>query len=160
MEALEEKLLSGSAADKKALERQLERMGEELKKADLTRPAGEAMADAKLDKARDALKELAKKMRSAGQNGAVLPDQIIALVPALGHIADGVGKVAYLADGTVMGCVEMALMIGLGLAIVLAAPNLPQLSARWRYLLVLPCAALALQRVLYGRASEFLYFQF
>ncbi|GAB4556444.1 MAG: MBOAT family protein [Rhizobacter sp.] len=96
----------------------------------------------------------------AGQNGAVLPDQIIALVPALGHIADGVGKVAYLADGTVMGCVEMALMIGLGLAIVLAAPNLPQLSARWRYLLVLPCAALALQRVLYGRASEFLYFQF
>jgi D-alanyl-lipoteichoic acid acyltransferase DltB (MBOAT superfamily) len=96
----------------------------------------------------------------AGRNGAVLPDQIVALVPALGHIADSAGKVAYLADGTVMGCVEMALMIGLGLAIVLAAPNLPQLRTRWRYLLVLPCAALALQRVLYGRPSEFLYFQF
>jgi len=96
----------------------------------------------------------------AGQHGAVLPDQIIALVPALGHIAEGAGKVAYLADGTVMGCVEMALMIGLGLAIVVGAPNLPQLSTRLRYLLVLPCAALALQRVAYGRASEFLYFQF
>ena len=30
-----------------------------------------------------------------------------------------------------------------GLAIVLAAPTLPALSARWRYLLVVPCAALA-----------------
>ncbi|HEX4445207.1 MAG TPA: hypothetical protein VH044_00665, partial [Polyangiaceae bacterium] len=67
MQALEEKLLDGSAADRKALEQQLESMGEELKKSDLTRPAGEAMADAKLDKARDAVKELAKKMRAAGQ---------------------------------------------------------------------------------------------
>jgi alginate O-acetyltransferase complex protein AlgI len=96
----------------------------------------------------------------AGHNGAMLPDQLIALVPALGHIAQGAGKVAYLADGTVMGCVEMMVMIGLGLAIVVAAPNLPQMSTRWRYALVVPCAALALQRVLYGRASEFLYFQF
>ncbi len=66
MESLEEKLLSGTAADHKVLEQQLEKMGEELKKADLTRPAGEAMSDAKLDKARDALHELSKKMRAAG----------------------------------------------------------------------------------------------
>jgi hypothetical protein len=67
MQALEEKLLDGSAADRKALEQQLESMGEELKKAELTRPAGEAMSDARLDKARDAVNELAKKMRAAGQ---------------------------------------------------------------------------------------------
>ncbi len=95
-----------------------------------------------------------------GQHGTFLPDQIIAFVPVLGHVADGVGKVPYLADGTVMGCVEMALMLMLGLAIAIGAPTLPKLPERWRYALVVPCAALALQRVLYGKASEFLYFQF
>jgi len=47
-----------------------------------------------------------------------------------------------------------------GMALVLATPTVPELRNRWRYALVVPCAALALQRVLYGRASEFLYFQF
>ncbi len=96
----------------------------------------------------------------AGLNGALLPDQIIHFVPALGRVADGLGKVPYLANGTVMGCVEMALMLAMGLLIALAAPTVPQLSTRWRYALVIPCAALALQRVVYGQASEFLYFQF
>ncbi|HZU81633.1 MAG TPA: hypothetical protein VE987_01895 [Polyangiaceae bacterium] len=64
MEALEEKLLTGSEADKKSLEEQVERIGEELKKSELTRPAGEALADRKLDRAREAMHELAKKMRS------------------------------------------------------------------------------------------------
>ncbi len=96
----------------------------------------------------------------AGLHGALLPDQIISFVPALGQVASGVGKVPYLADGTVMGFVEMTSMLTLGLAIALGTPTLPELQPRWRYALVLPCAALALQRVLYGRASEFLYFQF
>ena len=96
----------------------------------------------------------------AGHNGAQLPDQIIALVPALGHVANGVGKVRYLADGTVMGFVEMVSMIGLGLAITALAPTLPELRPRLRYLLVVPCAALALQRVVYGSSSAFLYFKF
>jgi hypothetical protein len=34
------------------------------------------------------------------------------------------------------------------------------MGARLRYALIVPCAALALQRVLYGTSSEFLYFQF
>lgn len=95
-----------------------------------------------------------------GQNGALLPEQIIAFVPVLGHVAAGVGKVPYLADGTVMGCVEMIVMLALGLAIALAAPNLPELRPGWRYLLIVPCAALALQRVIFGDSSEFLYYQF
>jgi alginate O-acetyltransferase complex protein AlgI len=96
----------------------------------------------------------------AGQHGAALPDQIVALMPALGHVATGVGKVPFLADGTVMGCVEMTLMIVLGLGLVLCAPALPDMAPRRRYLLVVPCAALALQRVVFGESSEFLYYQF
>jgi hypothetical protein len=66
MEALEQKLLTGSEADKKALEAQLEKIGDEMKKAELTKPAGEAMADSKLDQASDALHDLAKKLREQG----------------------------------------------------------------------------------------------
>ncbi|MDP9149084.1 MAG: hypothetical protein M3O36_03960 [Myxococcota bacterium] len=63
MQALEEKLLTGSQADKKTLEAQLDRIAEELKKAELTMPAGEALAERKFEQARDKLHELAKKLR-------------------------------------------------------------------------------------------------
>jgi D-alanyl-lipoteichoic acid acyltransferase DltB (MBOAT superfamily) len=96
----------------------------------------------------------------AGAHGALLPDQLLALAPPLGTLVQGAGKVPYLADGTVMGAVEMFVMITLGMLLVLAAPAMSELRNRTRYLLVVPCAALALQRVLYGSASEFLYFQF
>jgi hypothetical protein len=66
MESLEQKLLTGSEADKKSLEEQLEKIGEEMKKAELTKPAGDALADNKLEQARDAMHELAKKMREQG----------------------------------------------------------------------------------------------
>ena len=96
----------------------------------------------------------------AGLNGAQLPDQIINAVPALGLVAQGVGKVVLLADGTVMGAVELALMLACGLAIVTLCPAMHELQPRTRTWLLVPCAALALQQVLYGRASQFLYFQF
>jgi hypothetical protein len=64
MQALEEKLVTQSANDKQALERDLEAMGESLKKAELTRPAGLALAHDDLPKARDALRDLAQKMRN------------------------------------------------------------------------------------------------
>jgi hypothetical protein len=64
MEALEDKLLTGSQADRKALEEQVDRIGDEMKRAELTRPAGEALADRKFDRARDAMHDLAKKMRA------------------------------------------------------------------------------------------------
>ena len=96
----------------------------------------------------------------AGLNGALLPDQIIGALPPLAMVAEGAGKVAFLGDGTVMGFVEMAVMIAFGMALVVWAPAMHELRNRTRYLLVLLCGALALQQVLYGRASEFLYFQF
>jgi len=64
MDALEEKFLPGSAADRKSLEQRLEGIGEPLSKAELARPAGRALADHDLAKGGDALQELAKKMRS------------------------------------------------------------------------------------------------
>ena len=66
MEELEQKLLTGSEADKKSLEEQIGKIGEELKKADLTKPAGESLSEAKLDEAKDALHDLAKKLREQG----------------------------------------------------------------------------------------------
>ena len=89
-----------------------------------------------------------------------MSDGRAAAVPALGHVAQGVGKVVLLADGTVMGAVELALMLAAGLGIVTLAPALQELRPRTRTWLLLPCGALALQQVLYGRSSVFLYFQF
>jgi len=96
----------------------------------------------------------------AGTHGALLPDQLIGFMPWLGHVAHGAGKVPFLADGTVMGAVEMFTMIGLGMGLVLFAPAMGEMKPLTRYWLVVPCAALALQRVVYGTSSEFLYFQF
>ena len=65
MEALEEKLSTRSAEGRKALEERMEAMGQDLEKADLTRPAGKALSGAKLNEARDALQQLAKKFKQA-----------------------------------------------------------------------------------------------
>ncbi len=63
MQSLEDKLLQGREADAKALEEALKKMGEELKKADLTKPAGEALENKNLAQAEKEFRELAKKLR-------------------------------------------------------------------------------------------------
>ena len=65
----------------------------------------------------------------AGQHGALLPDQLLAMAPFLRHVAEGAGTVPYLADGTVMGLIEMAAMIVLGLLLVLFTPAMHELRA-------------------------------
>jgi hypothetical protein len=92
MEELQEKLLDGTAADHKALEQALESMGEELKKADLTRPAGQAISDAKLDKARDELHELSEKMRAAAKGAPVDKAQLDAMREAIKKAAEQAEK--------------------------------------------------------------------
>jgi D-alanyl-lipoteichoic acid acyltransferase DltB (MBOAT superfamily) len=96
----------------------------------------------------------------AGLQGSVLPEQIIHAFPALACLAQGAPQVPYLGDGSVMGAVEMLVMLSGGMALAVFAPALHELRNRTRYLLVVPCAALVLQQVVYGRASPFLYFQF
>lgn len=66
MQQLEDKLLEGREADAKALEEALKKMGEELKKSEMTRPAGEALDAKNLAEAEKAMKELAKKLREQG----------------------------------------------------------------------------------------------
>ena len=67
MQQLEDKLLRGNEADAKALEEALKKMGEELKKSELSKPTGEALDNKNLDAAEKALKDLAKKLRE-GKN--------------------------------------------------------------------------------------------
>ena len=68
MQALEEKLLEGREADHKALEDALAKMGEEMKKSELSKPAGEALETKNLALAEKALHDLAKKLREQGKN--------------------------------------------------------------------------------------------
>jgi hypothetical protein len=63
MQAFDEKLLLGSPVDRKALEKRLEALSEQMKKAELTRPTAAALANEDLGKARDELHKLAQKMR-------------------------------------------------------------------------------------------------
>jgi hypothetical protein len=64
IQELEQKLTTQSANDKETLQRELQGMGEALKKAELTRPAGLALAHDDLPKARDAFRDLAQKLRN------------------------------------------------------------------------------------------------
>src|SRR5258708_11082838 len=53
MESLEQKLLTGSEADKEALAAEREQIGDELTKAEPAKPARTALTDNRLDPARD-----------------------------------------------------------------------------------------------------------
>jgi alginate O-acetyltransferase complex protein AlgI len=97
----------------------------------------------------------------AGQHGALLPSQLVDLIPLLGHIATGVGVIPDLAGGTILGFVEMTGLLVMGLAIVFFAPHLHQVTARTRLLLLVPSFAFVVQKLLFaGDAAPFLYFQF
>lgn len=63
MQSLEDKLLEGRDADAKSLEEALQKIGEEMKKSELTKPAGEALDNKNLVDAEKQLHELAKKLR-------------------------------------------------------------------------------------------------
>jgi chemotaxis protein histidine kinase CheA len=67
MQQLEDKLMQGREADAKALEEALKKMGEELKKSELTKPAGEALENKNLSEAEKAMHDLAKKLREGGK---------------------------------------------------------------------------------------------
>ena len=96
----------------------------------------------------------------AGSGGALLPAQLFSMAPWLVHVAQPTASVPHLADGTVMGFFELLAMLTLGMALVLTAPAMHELRPLQRALLLVPCATLALQRVLFGTSSAFLYFQF
>jgi hypothetical protein len=67
MQQLEDRLMQGREADSKALEEALKKMGEELKKSEMTKPAGEALENKNLSDAEKAMHDLAKKLREQGK---------------------------------------------------------------------------------------------
>jgi len=64
MEQIERELFSGQEADAKAFEEALKQTSEELKKADLAKPLGEALEKKDFDKAKKDLKQLAADLKS------------------------------------------------------------------------------------------------
>jgi alginate O-acetyltransferase complex protein AlgI len=97
----------------------------------------------------------------AGINGMVLPSQILNLAPFLKHFISGQGTVPLLADGTVMGFIEMSILIGIGLSLVFWGRNLYEMSQSRRVYLLIPTFALAMQQIFFAvNISPFLYFRF
>ncbi len=66
LDAINRSLLPGSQGAPKELEAVLERIGEELRKAELTRPAGEALAASRLNEASEQFRRLSARLRSPG----------------------------------------------------------------------------------------------
>jgi hypothetical protein len=92
--------------------------------------------------------------------GATLPDQVLALMPALQHVSNGAGKIALLADGTVMGFVHMVFLLMFAAAIAFFAPSTQEMSNKRRLCVGAVLMPLLLQAVFFGGHVEFLYFQF
>jgi alginate O-acetyltransferase complex protein AlgI len=96
----------------------------------------------------------------AGQNGATLPAQVLALAPRLHKYVASQGTVALLADGTVLGFAEELVLLALAGAIALWGRNTQESSSTARLTIGALLLPLILQKVLFARHVEFLYFQF
>ena len=97
----------------------------------------------------------------AGMHGAVLPSQVLGVLPWLAGLVRPAGSVAYLADGTVLGLGEMVALLVLAFAVVLGGRTLPELSSRSRSVLLCLTFAFTLQRIVFKpEAAQFIYFQF
>jgi hypothetical protein len=88
MQQLEDKLQTSNPQEKKALEDALQKMGEDLKKSDLTKPAGESLDNKNLKDAEKNFHELAKKMR----DGKVDKDQLDKMREALKQASENAAK--------------------------------------------------------------------
>jgi len=96
-----------------------------------------------------------------GLNGAVLPSQILNLIPPLRALVKSAGTVPLLAGGTVMGFVQFSLITLACMVIVFFSKNLYELNLRRRIYLLVPSFAFVFQAILFGRMpSDFIYFKF
>jgi len=97
----------------------------------------------------------------AGSSGFFLPAELITKIPFLHWFGSPTGKLNNFNDGTNVGFIEMSLLLMAGLAICFRAPNVQEMTPRWRLAMVVASFALVVQRVLFsGQVSPFLYFRF
>lgn len=97
----------------------------------------------------------------AGQNGVALPEELRGTLSFLGDKVEWTQGLPHLASRSRSGLAEVLGFLMLGGAIAFFGKSLHQMSPRRRLYLLIPVAALALQKVLVSSApSEFLYFQF
>ena len=90
MQKLEDKLQTGSEAQRKALEDALQKMGEEMKKSELTKQTGESLENKSLKDAEKNMHDLAKKLRDG--NNKVDKDQLEKMREALKEAAANAEK--------------------------------------------------------------------
>lgn len=96
-----------------------------------------------------------------GLHGTALPAQVVSLLPPLRYIATPAGSVEFLADGTLLGFMEMSAMLAFGLLVVFGGRNLYEMNQRQRLLLVVLTGGFVLQHLVFGEAaSQFIYFRF
>ena len=96
----------------------------------------------------------------AGIHGAPLPSQLVEAVPALSWIATSSGGVPLLAGGSLIGFIELCGLLALAGGVAFLGQNLHHMKQTHRIILLVPTVVFALQRVLVGDATEFIYFRF
>lgn len=98
----------------------------------------------------------------AGIEGFVLPEEILSFLPLFFHkFITGLGKVANLADGSLIGFVEMSTFIIFSFMIVTLFKNSQEMSPRAKKVVCISTFALCVQKLVFSQvASEFLYFRF
>lgn len=95
-----------------------------------------------------------------GLNGFVLPSQIVGMLPGASRWIEGRGVVPLLADGTIMGAVELAILIIIAGCVTWGFKNSNEMSTRRRLLVAVIMLPLLIQKIFFGGDVEFLYFQF
>jgi D-alanyl-lipoteichoic acid acyltransferase DltB (MBOAT superfamily) len=97
----------------------------------------------------------------AGIHGALLPAQLVELVPALELIANSSGYVPLLGGGTVLGFAELVGLLAVSSTVVFCGANLQRMSERGRLILLVFTSAFTLRELVFGHgASTFIYFRF
>lgn len=94
-----------------------------------------------------------------GLNGFTLPSQILSMLPKNEWIK-GQGAVPLLADGTIMGFVELMILLFVAGCVTWLFRNSMELSTRTRLLVAIVLSPLLVQKIFFGGDVEFLYFQF